>query len=844
MMRKRFKKRLLSLVLCGAMIFTLCPQTAIAKTADDSAKSITVSDGYDEEKKATPSEMKEERDTSAPRTKAASAELAAPTGLAWDSSQVGRVTWNAVDGATGYEVQLYYGIPGGKTPMGDPQTVNGGDTTEYTFTISALNTIYYFSVTALNGDTRGPKAESAGKEFNDVNVDTVTVKFNLNGGTPQYEAVEVAVGEKLKNPGTPQKDGYIFEGWLYMPGTMWDFNDPVRANMTLSAMWQPVSLAAPTNVRWDSRGGVGVATWTGSADAISYTLQLYGGGGPGGKYSPIGEPVKVEASHTSCTFPITNLFIAGYTFGIKANGVGDVSSEEVFSDAKSFYQVNVDYVDVKYDANGGMPSPLATVRAAVGYPLPDPPSPTREGYRLVGWNFTPSDRWNFNDPVFSEMTLSAVWEPIAWGPSNAAWDASVTGVATWDGPPDATQYSLQLYATGGPNESIFPIGEPVIVPGSPRSYTFSISNLGRGYRFGVKSIAYDGTTSAEVFSEIAVFDEVNTEYVTVTFNTRGGSPASIADARVRTGSRVSEPANVIRSGYRLTGWHSNPSDLWNFRDPVRTDMTLEASWEPVSTDAADTSLLAVVVDDTSASISGTTLSVRLPRGSEIPEDASAIRIATANAKAVISNLQTENGGKTWTFTVVAEDGVTTADYTMNVTVRSSSGGGGGGGGSSSGGGGGGGSSSKPTASASSSLPSYVIRGNWAQGEGNRWRFAPSDGSICVNQWAAVENPYANLALGQSAFDWFRFDEAGNMVCGWFLDADGNWYYLNPASDGTQGRMMTGWQWIQDADGATRCYYFNPNSDGTRGKMMANTTVDGYTLDAQGHWTVDGVVQTK
>lgn len=34
------------------------------------------------------------------------------------------------------------------------------------------------------------------------------------------------------------------------------------------------------------------------------------------------------------------------------------------------------------------------------------------------------------------------------------------------------------------------------------------------------------------------------------------------------------------------------------------------------------------------------------------------------------------------------------------------------------------------------------------------------------------------------------------------------------------------------------------SDGTRGKMMANTTVDGYTLDAQGHWTVDGVVQTK
>lgn len=106
------------------------------------------------------------------------------------------------------------------------------------------------------------------------------------------------------------------------------------------------------------------------------------------------------------------------------------------------------------------------------------------------------------------------------------------------------------------------------------------------------------------------------------------------------------------------------------------------------------------------------------------------------------------------------------------------------------------------------------------------------------------NPYANLAQGQSAYDWFRFDESGSMISGWFLDADGNWYYLNPASDGTQGRMMTGWQWITDADGVTRCYYFNPNSDGTRGKMVTNSTIDGYVLDAEGHWTVNGIVQIR
>ena len=53
-----------------------------------------------------------------------------------------------------------------------------------------------------------------------------------------------------------------------------------------------------------------------------------------------------------------------------------------------------------------------------------------------------------------------------------------------------------------------------------------------------------------------------------------------------------------------------------------------------------------------------------------------------------------------------------------------------------------------------------------------------------------------------------------MVVGWYTDNDGNIYYLNPISDGTQGQMLTGWQYI---DGVW--YYFNPESDGTRGKLL-------------------------
>lgn len=71
-----------------------------------------------------------------------------------------------------------------------------------------------------------------------------------------------------------------------------------------------------------------------------------------------------------------------------------------------------------------------------------------------------------------------------------------------------------------------------------------------------------------------------------------------------------------------------------------------------------------------------------------------------------------------------------------------------------------------------------------------------------------------------------------MVTGWYYDElDGYWYYLNPVSDGTLGRMITGWYLIDDF-----YYYFNPNSDGHKGRMYANeTTPDSYYVDSSGRW---------
>ena len=127
-----------------------------------------------------------------------------------------------------------------------------------------------------------------------------------------------------------------------------------------------------------------------------------------------------------------------------------------------------------------------------------------------------------------------------------------------------------------------------------------------------------------------------------------------------------------------------------------------------------------------------------------------------------------------------------------------------------------------------SVPSYVVEGSWSQDAQGNWMFKHSNHTY-KNEWAAVYNPYAQM--GEEKYGWFRFDENGHMQTGWVTDSDGRKYYLNPDSNGTKGKMLTGWQLI---DG--KWYYFNPNSDGTRGALLINIwTPDGYWVSETGEW---------
>lgn len=85
---------------------------------------------------------------------------------------------------------------------------------------------------------------------------------------------------------------------------------------------------------------------------------------------------------------------------------------------------------------------------------------------------------------------------------------------------------------------------------------------------------------------------------------------------------------------------------------------------------------------------------------------------------------------------------------------------------------------------------------------------------------------------------FQNGEWLNVDNGWKQDSTG-WWYIDV--DATY--PVSTWKWIDENgkneyDGNSIAYYFNEN-----GYLATNTVVNGYTVNEDGAWTIDGVVQT-
>ena len=155
----------------------------------------------------------------------------------------------------------------------------------------------------------------------------------------------------------------------------------------------------------------------------------------------------------------------------------------------------------------------------------------------------------------------------------------------------------------------------------------------------------------------------------VTLETNGGTVNNGNVTEYTYGEGATLPTDVTRAGYAFAGWYEDRTFTGNAVTAIGAtetgDKTYYAKW--LSSDAGITS---VSVSGTTGTVNGSQISVVLPATTaSLPTDSTEVSITPADHNAKVSNLATTDNGSTWTFAVTAEDGTTTASYTINVAIQ-------------------------------------------------------------------------------------------------------------------------------------------------------------------------------
>lgn len=273
-------------------------------------------------------------------------------------------------------------------------------------------------------------------------------------------------------------------------------------------------------------------------------------------------------------------------------------------------------------------------------------------------------------------------------------------------------------------------------------------------------------------------------YYNVTF--KGMNGENLSTQRVEKGENASYPSAPLVQGYEFTGWDKDARN-------VQGNITITAQYKKKAQTGGNSG-------SSSSGSSGST------SGGGISSSSGGGGSSSGSSKPSGGGSGSSGGGSSFS----------------GSSSGSGSSGGGGGGGSSSGGFG------KPSVSGGNvgqvlGVERSLAGGQWMQ-DGTGWWYKKADGSYPKNNWG-------NEDYNGKTY-WYYFLDSGYMATGW-IELNGSKYYLFPTSDGWKGRMVTGWQWI---DGY--CYYLEEGG-ANQGRLYRNEQKDGYQLDSEGRWTVNG-----
>ena len=214
------------------------------------------------------------------------------------------------------------------------------------------------------------------------------VSFNSDGGSYTPASQSVGVGQKVKEPTLPTKDGYVFAGW-YWNTRMWDFNnDTVTENMTLTALWrEPGQPAAYYTVTFNSVGGSSVPSQSVAA---------------GGRVSRPANPTR--SGYTFDGWYRDSTYNSPWDFNTAVAGSMTLYAKWKQNSSVTRYTVTFDPL------NGEDVIRLTNV--PYGSTISRPSNPELEGYTFYGWyrDLNYSRAWDFSTDVVTEnTTLYAGW---------------------------------------------------------------------------------------------------------------------------------------------------------------------------------------------------------------------------------------------------------------------------------------------------------------------------------------------------------------------------------------------------------------------------------------------------
>ena len=446
-------------------------------------------------------------------------------------------------------------------------------------------------------------------------IELFTVTFNSNGGD-SVTAQIIEDGSVAIKP-IPTRTGYGFKHWyLNNEDTAFDFNTPIRANITLTAKWD--------------------------ADKYSIVFDTQDGR----------SPVNTLATHDDHITRPANPERTGYTFDywstdLAGNHEYDFENTVVTGELTLYAQWTINSYTVTFKKNDGTDDTYTTDDADFGTTIDEPAEPSRTGYNFIGWykDVDGVTAWNFDletMPV-DGVTLYAKWEIKRFevtfnvNGGNPAPENQIINHGSTVVQPSVTRehYHLLAWCTDEECTEEFDFATPVTgamtlyAKWEINSYQVSFNTQG-GTPISAVTVEYnstftaptnpvkDGCTFAGWYKEAAcnnewIFDTDRmgaanmTLYakwnVTVTFNSNGGSP--VQTVTMREGSTVVEPTAPSKAGCRFLGWYylsyeycyDENLDSWdwayverefNFNTPITKDTVLMAEWQEVCQITFDT----------------------------------------------------------------------------------------------------------------------------------------------------------------------------------------------------------------------------------------------------------------